>query len=491
MARLTDLPTELFIALCEYVCCDDFQNLRLVSINIKGKADSYLSTHRRRLRTPTVIYGVWEPNHPDSEPVIKVLRRIIRMPCDATYIRKLSIHRWRNSWHDSGDDQNDDSEEGTEDDTTNDTSKTDIPAQSAADREAETLAFLDEDLHKTAIGTLEDHLGPSFGWWKDDVRSGDESPLVKGLFLLLPELRTLCITKDAYVPHTGSTALDYLARNPACGLLAHLSTTNMSFREHTESYYTLCAFACIPSVRTIHTDGVDTENNTSVTSAFHLMDFSSNITELSFRNAMIHECWLYELLYCCPKLKTLEYVIPVQRALDPQMHDGMSTVFINPWMEGNPPPFATSLEKFAIRLGNIDFDEYIRLFEPFQPLREAEIDFRVVLLRNNGRSELTLLFPSTIQLSLPTIQKITIRYIERDIVNFSLLLDEVAELKQERLPNLKHLHFQHREEVEWEESPEEPEEYKGNHEAIVEASTIFVRSEVQRLLGIGVKLTSD
>ena len=136
---------------------------------------------------------------------------------------------------------------------------------------------------------------------------------------------------------------------------------------------------------------------------------------------------------------------------------------------------------------------YLTLFKCFQSLKEIDIEFQV-FVRPHGRSKNRVIEPRTTKALPESIEKITLRYKDDDVKDFGVVLVEMCKRKEQRLPNLKHLHFQRPEgrDPPWDPFVE-PEEFRGVtcDFPSVPKERFFSASELMLCRRVGVTLTSD
>ena len=311
MARFTDLPGELIVMITQFVYPDDFDNLRQVCKRIKLHTDSHVSEHQRlrRLYTSYMNRGLWNTSQHDSGSLARLLKDIVLTPSHATYIKNLSLYHWHTH------------------------------EQVARERQNDTQEFLNKDLALQVNQELGYLSKEEFKEWVREVKQGVETPIVGILLMLLPCLSILHLTRiDSYADWL-IHAVIHIAGNPSSGVLSQLTTVTVSFRDNRAAFCLITAFAALPSVKTIHAEYLGTGDEYNLKQAERIMPLSSNVTELSLRNAAIPTPLLLKLVGCCRALKAFEYSGPSAGHLP---HRGLSSGCGQYWETHGRPPSAGS-----------------------------------------------------------------------------------------------------------------------------------------------------
>lgn len=483
MAVFTDLSPELVVIISEYIFPNDFDSLRLVSKEVKCKVDVRLEKHRQlqqRYRCCST-HGVWSSAQDGPGSLNGLLKDVIITPLHARYIQELSIYRWYRTW------------------------KTNVfitdrePTPPVPDRRRDTQQLLEE---VRAIAASERLLYPpknELHKWAVDVRRGDQTPIIGMLITLLPCLSTLYLTDiDHWADWLNDTILS-ITRSPAPAMLQRLTTVAVSFHDHRAAYSLITALAMLPSLRTLHAEGLGVGDEYNNRQAAKLMPMRSRISELSLRNLDSQVLLIHDLLECCQELRYFAYVTTpsVLHSLNNPNHHQMLTKYDTRSAHRSPPSYAGSLERLLLREITVDNNDYIGLFRCFPSVKDIDIELKII----HDSSELRLQGTYTAYMTsmLPiSVEKVVLRYTKNQYVGaIAAVIDELCfdngKNKKERRPHLKHVHFQARESSFPPEREAQiiPEEYRGNHFPVgVEYPCPWFNGS-QRCQEIGVTMTYD
>ena len=485
MRTFADLPPELIVIVSQYLFPSDFSNLRLVSRSIKHKAEAFVDEYRElqvRYSSHT-NHGIWNADHYGWGSLAGLLRDLIRSPCHAPYVQRLSLYRWyttwSRNWYHGG--------------------YVVESAQKESERRKDTQELLDCTLTEAVKGCLCFPDQRQFDHWVKEGCLGNQTPILAMLVMKLPCLSTLHLTRIDHFDILFNNAILCVAKAPKSGLLSRLTMVSVSLKDDRAGICLITAFATLPSMRTIHAESLGTGDDYNNRQARELMPTRSRVTELSLRYTGAQNSLLLNLLNCCHDLKGFEFLVdPSNRRCQLYQYHALSTQR-PPYNGFGKSTWATSVERILLQDYNPVVHHYKDFFRFFHSLREVDIEFRIIYTSHNAEVLFYYEVLSTCMMAvLPvTVEKVILRYTdEQHEEDFGAVVDEVCWAdgfhKLERLPYLRHIHLQALEApIPSVSANEEPEEFRGNCFPIVENNPCFLYWGVQRCLRIGVTLTSD
>ena len=486
MGTFADLPPELVVIVSRYLFPSDFNNLRLVSKRINQQAEAFVHEYRElqvRYRSHT-DHGVWHVDHHGCGSLAGILRDLVRTPCHAPYVQKLSLYRWCTLWNRNGFDGGHVAER----------------AQKELERRKDTEELLDDTLTEAVKGCLCFADPKHFEQWMKEARAGNQTAIIGMLVMKLPCLSALHLTRIDHFDNSFNSAILCIAKAPESGLLSRLTTVTFSLQDDRAGICLITAFATLPSMRTIHAESLGSGDAYNNRKAKELIPMRSNVTELSLRYTGYQDPILISILNCCHDLETFEFLVDLS---DDRQRDfelvALSTKR-SPHSLLPDATWASSVEKLLLRDYNPNIRHYLDFFSRFHSLREVDIEFRIIYAcHNNSRFSFDEDIISTdMMATLPmTVAKVILRYTDvQTEEDFRAVVDEACSeggvYKVEQMPYLQHIHFQAMQPpIPNVPANTESEEYRGNHFPIVENNPCFLYREVQRCLRVGVTLSCD
>lgn len=361
MPTFADLPPELVVIVSRYLFPSDFNNLRLVSRSINKNAKAFVHEYRElqaRYRSHT-NHGIWHTDHYGSRSLAGLLRDLIRTPCHASYVQKLSLYLWCVFWDHNGYGRG----------------RLVETARKELVRRKDTQELLDDTLNEASKGCLYLADPTQFKQWMKEARAGDQTAILAMLVMKLPCLSALHLTRIDHFDNSFNNAIRCVAKAPESGLLSRLTVVTISLTGDRAGICLITAFATLPSMRTIDAESLSSGDAYNNRKAKELMPMRSRVTELSLRYTGSQDPLLIALLNCCPDLRVFEFLVDPhnRRRQDPQLQT-LSTRHSN----STPPTnstWAPSVEKLLLRDYNPDTRHYKHFFASFHSLREVDIDF--------------------------------------------------------------------------------------------------------------------
>lgn len=263
----------------------------------------------------------------------------------------------------------------------------------------------------------------------------------------------------------------------------------MSFvgSQYEKSLCLVFALAQLLSMREIHTDGLVTKEKFTISYPTGLMPFTSNLTVLSFQNAVIDFSFLQKSLRCFPALRTFEFSTPTHQ------DDPISAIWSAGELRQQDDEEGSALQEIVIRLDCWSRRSFVGFFEPPEGLREAELDFDIFGMHHDHHDhhhhhgcpfncELETKIASLLS---PSVERVTIRYKAEDAPFLRTLLLEMGTSKAKSLHKLRHLHFLKCEDTAGGGSPELESAED------LENQTLFKESDTRQMAAIGITLTWD
>ena len=383
MARFQDLSTELVLGILENVLPDDIESISLASKRIYQLAIPRLQEHRilRKQYTNFKNMVEYKPHnwHDPGGLLADLLCKILSDARTSHYVKKIDLDMWnfgpRDGWRP---DAIFEKPFTTRRNQLQQDSKTNMEIIEEAVRAAEIIPSEEVDD------------------WLQQIRRGNEDPLVALLLLYAPKLHTL----KFLVPYVGtessyllSTIQRVTLKGPTAKLYpAHLRNVEMYCAEAWQSLDFVKAFMSLPLLTSIKTDSLFVDDRTYEDSSGTLPQPSS-VTDMSFRSGFLPEKAFSELLPGVKNLKSFAYN------------------FRHLWRdEGHQPPFdcvavLSSLEANAdhtlqnLSLGAEEIEtSQIAPVRKFRVLREIELQtLRCFAVDSGQPSDLISLLPTSLE----------------------------------------------------------------------------------------------
>ena len=276
---------------------EDIESMSLASKCIYQLALPRLQEHRRLRKQYTKFKNIVEYKSNDwRDPGGLLADLLCKIVTDARighYVRKIRLHLWNNSPRD-----------GWKPDEVFENQLS--AGRTRLQRECKTNMEIVEE----AIRAIEIIPTAEVDDWLDQIRSGNEDPLVALLLLHAPKLCSFEFVVP-HIPLRSSYLLKTMQRvaehRPAIKpYLSHLEHIDMCFGNGGEDLDFVKASMCLPSLTSIETDALFVDGRTHEAGSA-ILPQASNVTDIAFRIGVIPEPFLSELLSGVKNLKTFSY----------------------------------------------------------------------------------------------------------------------------------------------------------------------------------------
>lgn len=282
MAGISDLPNEIILMIWHVVPIDDVYSFSTVSKNIYQLSRRLLPVHHRLKRDFSMVSN----KDKGGGVFAQTLKEVLKNPRAALYPSVLEVESWLLKWT--------------------------KPHLGALDRDYDLkVSEGDLDLFEKVIRSTNIIEQDNHEDWVEELRSGNEEPLIALLLMHLPNLVHISWKGVVGANVYTSEMLNAIAMKSKCfslHKLADVAITHMA--EESDLPYAdidlLRSFANIPSVEHIEGDGIassagDIELEPPPFSCI------SNATSLSFVNSNIDPKSMSELLFTTHKLEDFYY----------------------------------------------------------------------------------------------------------------------------------------------------------------------------------------
>ena len=297
MARFNDLSNELVLGILEEVLPEDIVSVSLTSKRIHQLAVARLEEHRMLQQRYTNFQNMIEhkPNN-WHDPGGLLANPLCKIMIDARighYVKNIDLSFCTFSLRDGWKPDAVFEEEVT-------TSTTRLKQCSKTNME-----IIEEAVRAVEIIPKEE-----VNDWLQQIRSGNENPLVALLFLYAPKLQML-----KFIDPFRRSELSYLLKmvqrvadqmHTTKSHQSQLKNVEICFAEGWKSLDFVKAFMSLPSLASIKTELLFVDGRTHEVSSA-ILPWPSNVTEMSFRNGLLPRKVMTELLHGVTNLKSFSY----------------------------------------------------------------------------------------------------------------------------------------------------------------------------------------
>ena len=279
MAKFSDLPKEIILAILHFVYPNDIESFVMTTKSIYELSTAAYKEHNELKQKYSAFYDL---SSGGFMSFIELLGVVVDNRKIGHYIKEVAIAEWSQGWAERG--EHPPPYDG---------------AQMARVRDA-----VYEVHRKYAEGIL------------DEIECGDEEPMIAMLLLLLPNLETInWCPNDDYQTSWLKVFLNEIAtyKGPKAPL-RRLNTVRISNEvDNTESLNMIALFACLPALQKLHAfDIYQVHYDHSHPRSQGVK--RSNVTELIFSNVSIYSKSLFEFLSSFGALQTFSWDGPCLRA---------------------------------------------------------------------------------------------------------------------------------------------------------------------------------
>ena len=401
MADFSRLPNEMISQIWGNIQePEDVESFALVSKHVYAIGRPFVEEHNKLKREFAFIEI--DPEMDVIAPA-SLLKEVLYRPRVALYVTHLSVGQFRCQWDNPGND-------GDE-----------RPKNAHVPYPDDVMALFIETIQQSSFVPRTES-----SRWITSVEAGHEDPIFALLLMLLPNLVMVTVKDDGQNAHNSQETILRIAEAEKTLFLTHLVTvhTVCRFYEGRSLFSWLRMFAALPSVQSIHFDGMSVaEVHDAIDDEHYFVSESYSIRELTFTNSSIHPRFLAQLLDSIEGLKVFSYVDLHVRFRE------FNPFWIRTALLANAKH---SLEYLKIR--SAEFDQVIGTLRGFTALTDLETNSQLLCDRFDIH-----IFVYRLPSSIEKIHLHTSLHEGLDIV--SSLVEEIVKAKSRLIPRLKALKF--------------------------------------------------